>query len=682
MVQNVAAIHDYLLSESGGGWRDISNPMVLIAHIELVVGWSVAGGIPDLSGDIWENRDNLTSGFYQCPDEPPPPPPGGPPGGGGPGGGGAGGGSGAATSQDPNEKFAVSGFGPENWIRGDALIPYRINFENLGLSSRDADGNPYTEYATAPAQRVTITDQLEADLDWSTLRLTEMGFGDTLVSIPAESTYFSDTVSMTYNGKTFNVELEAGINVATGRVFATFQSIDPNTSLPPDVLTGFLPPEDGTGCGMGHLAYTISLRADLASGTEIRNVALISFDGQTLIATNQIDPHDASAGTDPIKEALTTIDSGAPTSQVTDLPGVSPTTFIVDWTGQDDDGGSGMAVLDVFVSTDEGAWELWLDDTAETSAEFTGEFGHTYAFCSVATDYVGHVELPPAMADTSTTVEVAVPEAIDDDYQATENESLVVLPMEGVLANDEGGMLHTILVQTTVHGALVLREDGSFDYTPDENFNREDSFQYRGSNGVNESAVATVTITVQTAHAWFNGVKPLDVNDDTYISPIDALLTINELNRNSTYRLPAERARPLTKPFYDVNYDGYISPIDALLVINYLNRGGGEGEADGMAAGETGAMTGWSPDAKTDSQVGTTKANRTQRLRGVTADDPPQSANVLQSLDLVFAKLDDDHRTKTRESSLRHRRMNAGDLEEFLEGMLGRSANEEELLPH
>ena len=196
---------------------------------------------------------SYTSGFYQCPDEPPPPPPGGPPGGGGPGGGGAGGGSGAATSQDPNEKFAVSGFGEQGWIRSYALIPYRINFENLGPGSRDDNGNPYTTYATSPAQRVTITDQLEADLDWSTFQLTGMGFGDTLISIPAESTYFRGTVLMTYNEKTFHVELEAGINVATGRVFATFQSVDPNTSLPPDVLTGFLPPEDGTGCGWATL---------------------------------------------------------------------------------------------------------------------------------------------------------------------------------------------------------------------------------------------------------------------------------------------------------------------------------------------------------------------------------------------------------------------------------------------
>jgi hypothetical protein len=63
-----------------------------------------------------------------------------------------------------------------------------------------------------------------------------------------------------YNGQDFEVQIEAGINLATGQVFAHFYSIDPDTSLPPDVLTGFLPPEDGTGRGMGYMSPTSSTR--------------------------------------------------------------------------------------------------------------------------------------------------------------------------------------------------------------------------------------------------------------------------------------------------------------------------------------------------------------------------------------------------------------------------------------
>jgi len=218
-------------------------------------------------------------------------------------GGGAGGIGGAV---DPNQKLGPSGFGPAGYITPSTPLPYRIDFEN------DAT-------ATAPAQNVTITDQLDADLDWSTFALTEVGFGDHLIAVPANTQYFETTVPVHYNNQDFEVQIEVGINLATGQVFAHFFSVDPNTSLPPDVLTGFLPPEDGTGRGMGYIAYRIDQKPGLITGTELRNIALISFDGQPWIATNQVDPHDPAAGIDPAKEALNTIDAGAPTSAVVSL---------------------------------------------------------------------------------------------------------------------------------------------------------------------------------------------------------------------------------------------------------------------------------------------------------------------------------------------------------------------------
>ena len=94
-----------------------------------------------------------------------------------------------------------------------------------------------------------------------------------------------------------------------GRIRAAFQSFDPATSLPPSLLSGFLPPEDGTGRGMGYFSYVVDARPDLPTGTEVRNIALITFDWGETIATNQVDPHDPSQGTDPRKEALVTIDA-------------------------------------------------------------------------------------------------------------------------------------------------------------------------------------------------------------------------------------------------------------------------------------------------------------------------------------------------------------------------------------
>lgn len=104
---------------------------------------------------------------------------------------------------------------------------------------------------------------------------------------------------MTYNGQAFDVQIELGLNVDTGQVYAHFFSIDPNTQLPPDVLTGFLPPEDGTGRGMGFFSYVVQPKANLTTGTQIRNVALVTFDlQQPSIATDQADDHDPSKGVD------------------------------------------------------------------------------------------------------------------------------------------------------------------------------------------------------------------------------------------------------------------------------------------------------------------------------------------------------------------------------------------------
>jgi hypothetical protein len=76
---------------------------------------------------------------------------------------------------------------------------------------------------------------------------------------------------------------------------------------------------------------------------------------------------------------------------------------------------------------------------------------------------------------------------------------------------------------------------------------------------------------VQPVSAQTNPRNSLDVNDDTAVSPVDALLVINELNFAAS---PAARAagEGELSMFLDVNSDGAVSPLDALLVINELNR--------------------------------------------------------------------------------------------------------------
>jgi uncharacterized repeat protein (TIGR01451 family) len=182
---------------------------------------------------------------------------------------------------------------------------------------------------------------------------------------------------------------------------------NPDTSLPPPVNIGFLPPEDGTGRGQGHLSYIVNARAGLPTGTEIRNVAVISFDNLSSLATNLKDVHNPGAGTDPGKECLNTIDAVAPTSLVLPLAKViQQAQFPVAWTGQDDPGGSGLATYDILVSDNGQTWQPWLTSTPATMAMFEGIPGHTYAFLSRARDHAGNVEAAHVIPDTVTTVAI------------------------------------------------------------------------------------------------------------------------------------------------------------------------------------------------------------------------------------------------------------------------------------
>lgn len=327
----------------------------------------------------------------------------------GPGDPGPGGSSSSVTSHDPNLKTGPAGYGTENFVQETdaSVFPYTVEFENAGPGSKDANGNPLPEsdWATAPAQQVTITDQLSSDLNWSTFQLTQITFGGNTISIPAGSQQYQTEVSMTYLGVTFEVEMQAGIHTATGVVYADFYSIDPDTDLPPsNPLIGFLPPEDGTGRGVGTFSYTVDPNLGLASGTQINNVATITFDTNPAITTDQANDEDASQGIDPSKEATVTIDNAPPTSSVTVLPAdEAATTFPVSWSGSDGSG-SGIASYSIYVSDNGGSFIPWLTDTTQTTADYTGTIGHTYGFYSTATDNVGNAEAAHVSADTQTTL--------------------------------------------------------------------------------------------------------------------------------------------------------------------------------------------------------------------------------------------------------------------------------------
>lgn len=263
----------------------------------------------------------------------------------------------------------------------DPLFPYRVRFEN--------DYN-----ASAPAQDVIVTLQLDADLDWSTFEFDNFGFGGTVDISTAGLKAFKTSVDYhNPDGTPLRVDVQGWLDPTTGLVTVTFRSIDPATGeWPENALAGFLPPNDLGGHGEGFFNFTIRPKSGLATGTVIAMSASIVFDTNAPISTNVYS---------------NTVDNTAPTATINTLPGTSTSAnFLVTWSGSDG-AGSGIATYDVFVSDNGGSFALWLDNTTAKSAKYPGINGHSYAFYVVATDNVGFVQTSSGTAQASTVVTVS-----------------------------------------------------------------------------------------------------------------------------------------------------------------------------------------------------------------------------------------------------------------------------------
>jgi hypothetical protein len=140
------------------------------------------------------------------------------------------------------------------------------------------------------------------------------------------------------------------------------------------------------------------------------------------------------------------------------------------------------------------------------------------------------------------------------------------------------------IVSPASSGVARVLADGRIEYTPTATFTGTATLSYNvRDNAGTLSNTAQVTIRVG-ASEYQNPRLNVDVNNDGFVSPIDALLVINDLNKNGVRTLqPGEFTPP---PFIDVTGDRRIDPSDVLTVINYLNNsggGGGEGEGEGEA---------------------------------------------------------------------------------------------------
>lgn len=272
-------------------------------------------------------------------------------------------------SFDPNVKVGPSGFNTRNYTRWQDPFVYSIHFENLST-------------ATAPASEVVITDYLDASkLDLSTLRFTGFGFADTNVFYSYPESRMVDDIDLR-PAKNSIVRVVCSLD-SINKISFRFTSFDPATmKLTTSIDDGFLNPNVNGTEGIGYVSYQVNAKTDLSTGTIINNEADIVFDNNdpinTGVWTNGIDKEKPSSSVLPITDKI------------------NDSTFKISWDGSD--AHAGLFYYRIMVSENGGTFYEWLA-TGATSGLFEVNKSITYRFYSIAEDYVGNIEDPPAEVD-------------------------------------------------------------------------------------------------------------------------------------------------------------------------------------------------------------------------------------------------------------------------------------------
>ncbi|GEM_PF-3803801 len=288
------------------------------------------------------------------------------------------------TSYDPNIKVGPLGYDPDannpkHFIGDSHPIGYRIGFENL-------------ETATAAAQEVLIVDHLDTQFDFTSFSFGTVKLGSQSVEVTADSRSLNLSIDLRPNFNTI-VKITGTYDANTGEARWLFQGLDPITHQ----LSDFLPPntQENSPQGEGWVSFQVKPISDRSTGTVVKNQAMIDF--EVGIPPNPMDT----------PEVFHTLDTSAPNAAVNPLPEISEAlSFRVEWSGQDDAGGSGIRDYTIYVSDMGQPFVPWQVHIPDTSAPFEGVNGHTYAFNCIATDNVGNETHRTYQSQAETTIQV------------------------------------------------------------------------------------------------------------------------------------------------------------------------------------------------------------------------------------------------------------------------------------
>ncbi len=454
----------------------------------------------------------------------------------------------------------------------------------IALQIAEADGNLITEATTLTIRPLVTTSPLTDGSATTGVALGDLdGDGDA----DAFVTRFSDdgdTMSILFNDGhgMFTTGTAAVPNVTSGGTpqLADFDGdgdLDTYVSAPT-----FLPAlmlNDGTG------VFTAAGGGSLRTG--LGYVGDINGDGSPDVI--QVGGEDQTA------EGWLNNGAGVFESSGKLLPGVSgiQAVGLVDADGDDD--------LDAFVVLIDGPSQLWLNDGTgifvDSGQRLAGTAGGRVLFSDLDGD--GDQDAVIFSEDESSTAHGIVLLNDGDGAFFASDQSISAEVTTGLafgLADISGDGVVDI-VASGGGGPLLFSNQGLGTFpTP---------LALNGSAGINEIAFSDVDgdgdidayFAVQTGsdaiwlnrtatQGWHNSALDVDVDHNSVLGPLDALLVINELTQRNFSTTSGVLASPLdpTPLFLDVNNDGFIGPLDAQLVINQLPSTSGDGSGSRPSA--------------------------------------------------------------------------------------------------
>ena len=180
--------------------------------------------------------------------------------------------SSTVQSCDPNEMAGPLGKGENRYVEQGEWMNYTIYFENK-------------TNATAAAQEVFVDLPMDPNLDWSTLELGEIVFGEHIDTSLSGKSHGKSSYAMPGT----NTFVKTTVTMKDGVLSWYLRDWDPTTvdNFPASATGGFLPPNNpDTHCGEGHLSYRVRVKSDAPNGAVICASAQIVFDSNPMIETD------------------------------------------------------------------------------------------------------------------------------------------------------------------------------------------------------------------------------------------------------------------------------------------------------------------------------------------------------------------------------------------------------------